>query len=64
MAARPFNRRTLCLVATGAFIAQTFGTNALAQSAPAAQEFTRLMNAERPQWTAAIKAAGIATKKD
>ena len=29
-----------------------------------AQEFTRLMNAERPQWTAAIKAAGIATKKD
>ena len=29
-----------------------------------AQEFTRLMNAEWPQWTAAIKAAGIATKKD
>ena len=29
-----------------------------------AQEFTRLMIAERPQWTAAIKAAGIATKKD
>ena len=29
-----------------------------------AQEFTRLMAAERPQWTAAIKAAGIATKKD
>ncbi len=29
-----------------------------------AQEFTRMMAAERPQWTAAIKAAGIATKKD
>ena len=37
MVARPFNRRTLCLVATGAFIAQTFGTIALAQSAPAAK---------------------------
>jgi tripartite-type tricarboxylate transporter receptor subunit TctC len=29
-----------------------------------AQEFTRMMAAERPQWTAAIKAAGIATKKN
>ena len=29
-----------------------------------AHEFTRLMNAERPQWAAAIKAAGIATKKE
>ena len=29
-----------------------------------AQEFTRMMAAERPQWTAAIKAAGIATRKD
>lgn len=29
-----------------------------------AQEFNRMMAAERPQWTAAIKAAGIATRKD
>jgi tripartite-type tricarboxylate transporter receptor subunit TctC len=29
-----------------------------------AQEFGRMMAAERPQWTSAIKAAGIATKKE
>ena len=29
-----------------------------------AQEFNRMMAAERPQWTAAIKAAGIDTKKN
>lgn len=29
-----------------------------------ARDFTRLMDAERPQWAAAIKAAGIGTKKD
>ena len=27
-------------------------------------EFTRMMAAERPQWTAVIKSAGIATKKE
>ena len=29
-----------------------------------AQDFNRMMAAERPQWTAAIKAAGIDTKKN
>ena len=28
------------------------------------QEFSRVMAAERPQWSAAIKAAGIATRKE
>ena len=59
-----FWERELLLVAKDPVFVKRMKEMSFDPIAFGAQEFTRLMAAERPQWTAAIKAAGIATKKD
>ena len=59
-----FWERELLLVAKDPVFVKRMKEMSFDPIAFGAQEFTSMMNAERPQWTAAIKAAGISTKKD